>query len=109
MNWLGFCHLGNFLATGDSGRGRRAPPRAGRGGFGGVVIVGTRLPEYLNVRGSGKIVGGGALWYGPSERKPCRFRVRSVDRSVLLMIIIMMMMAMTMTMTMTMMMMMMMI
>ena len=101
-NGLGFCHLGDFWATGDSGRGRRGPPRAGRGGFGGVVIGGTRLPEYVNVRGAGKIVGGGALWYGPSERKPCRFRVRSVDRFVLLMIIIMMM-AMPMMLTMVMM------
>ena len=36
-------------------------------------------------------MGGGALWHGPSERKPCRFRARSVDRFVLLMSIIMMM------------------
>ena len=48
-----------------------------------MQILGTRLPEYTNACGSGAFVGGGALWYGPPAQEPCRFRVRSVARSVL--------------------------
>ncbi len=41
-----FPNLGIFLETRGAGWGRRGPPRAGRGGFGDMQIVGTRLPHF---------------------------------------------------------------